>query len=371
MDSVQGFDHTLALASCRRRMSTSCTNYNGFVPITLYEELDNHPDGYATLIVATGYNDSDRNFTEDIRNIATLARSHGYQRLVWLTLRSNVSYLSPDDTGFAEVFERSNAALRQIVEDGTYPELVIADWATFARDQHDCSVAMASTSARPAPTRRVTTSRARSHFSRFSPAHSPPMPASSRSIRARTPMCTVPSSVSSPSTQSESEDRTPASSCRGKARVHGPLHHGGSCEPPPTRAALISSVTTPGVGCNTPTPSPTPEAPRRTHSGGFMTHFCSSHRFPHADRDPIDDSTARLLFESTLAIPRRPETVVVLLDHDRRGRSILNVDRTDHPDAVLDVAELSIALADGSPAVSGALIASVRPAGGDKLDDVE
>ena len=59
------------------------------------------------------------------------------------------------------------------------------------------------------------------------------------------------------------------------------------------------------------------------------------------------------------------------LDHDRRGRSILNVDRTDHPDAVLDVAELSIALADGSPAVSGALIASVRPAGGDKLDDVE
>ena len=137
MDSVQGFDHTLALASCRRRVSTSCTNYNGFVPITLYEELDNHPDGYATLIVATGYNDSDRNFTEDIRNIATLARSHGYQRLVWLTLRSNVSYLSPDDTGFAEVFERSNAALRQIVEDGTYPELVIADWATFARDQHD------------------------------------------------------------------------------------------------------------------------------------------------------------------------------------------------------------------------------------------
>jgi hypothetical protein len=137
MDSVQGFDHTLALASCRRRVSTSCTNYDGFVPNTLYEELNNHPDGYATLIVATGYNDSDRNFTEDIRDITTLARSHGYPRIVWLTLRANVSYLSPDDTGFAEVFERSNAALRQIVEDGTYPELVIADWATFARDQHD------------------------------------------------------------------------------------------------------------------------------------------------------------------------------------------------------------------------------------------
>ncbi len=137
MDSVQGFDHTLALASCRRRVSTSCTNYDGFVPITLYEELDNHPDGYATLIVATGYNDSDRNFTADIEQIVTRARSLGYERVVWLTLRANVSYQSPDDTGFAEVFERSNATLRQVVEDGTYPELVIADWATFAREQHD------------------------------------------------------------------------------------------------------------------------------------------------------------------------------------------------------------------------------------------
>ena len=137
MDSVQGFEHTLALASCRRRVTTSCTNYDGYVPITLYEELDNHPDGYATLIVATGYNDSDRQFAEDVEDIATLARSHGYERIVWLTLRANVSYLSPDDAGFAEVFERSNAALRQIVQDGTYPELVIADWATFARDQHD------------------------------------------------------------------------------------------------------------------------------------------------------------------------------------------------------------------------------------------
>lgn len=102
-----------------------------------------------------------------------------------------------------------------------------------------------------------------------------------------------------------------------------------------------------------------------------MTHFCSSHRFPYADRDPIDDATARLLFESALAIPRRPETVVVLLDHERRGRSIINVDGTGDPDAVLDVAELSIRMAAGLRAVGGALVASVRPAGADDLDDVE
>ena len=94
-----------------------------------------------------------------------------------------------------------------------------------------------------------------------------------------------------------------------------------------------------------------------------MTHFCSSHRFPYAGRHPIDDAAARLLFESTLAVPRRPETVAVLLDHERCGRSIINVDRTDDPDAVFEVAELCIAMANGSPEIGGVLIASVRPAG--------
>ena len=135
VDQVQGFDHLLSLASCRRRVSTSCVNYNGFVPETMFEEIDSRGDDFTTLIVATGYNDSDQRFAEDVEGIVALARSYGYRRIVWLTLRSNVTYRSPGDAGFAEVFERSNDTLRQIVEDGTYPEIVIADWATYAYDQ--------------------------------------------------------------------------------------------------------------------------------------------------------------------------------------------------------------------------------------------
>lgn len=135
LDSVQGFEHTLALASCRRRVSPSCRNYNDYVPLTLYDELDDHPTGFATLIVVTGYNDSDIGFTDDIDAIATLARSHGYRRIVWLTLRSNVSYESPGERGFAAVFERNNATLETIVESEASPEIFIADWARYARDQ--------------------------------------------------------------------------------------------------------------------------------------------------------------------------------------------------------------------------------------------
>ena len=135
VDAVQGFHHELDLGSCRRRVSRSCTNYDGHVPITLLEELTWRASDYETLIVATGYNDSDVNFRSDFERIVERARSFGYERIVWVTLREDVSYTSPGSAGFAEVFRNNNAALREFVMSGDYPELVIADWATYAADQ--------------------------------------------------------------------------------------------------------------------------------------------------------------------------------------------------------------------------------------------
>lgn len=134
-DSVQGFDHMLDLASCRRRVVTSCRNYNGHVPIPLFDEVAWRKGSYNTLIVATGYNDSDHTFRSDVDSIIGLARVNGYDRVVWLTLRSNVSYESPGDAGYAAVFERNNAALVELASSGSYPELVVADWADYARDR--------------------------------------------------------------------------------------------------------------------------------------------------------------------------------------------------------------------------------------------
>ena len=134
-DAFRGVDHVMDLASCRRRVTTSCRNYDGHVPITLHEELAVHGARFHTLVVATGYNDSDRNFRSDVDTIVRRARSLGYERIVWLTLRANVSYNSPDDFGFDQVFRNNNAALRDLVDAGTYPEIVIADWATYAHDR--------------------------------------------------------------------------------------------------------------------------------------------------------------------------------------------------------------------------------------------
>ena len=136
MDAVQGFDHTLALASCRRRVAASCRNYDGFVPATVLEVLVADAGRHSTLVVATGYNDSDHAFAGEFEQIVGAARSLGYERIVWLTLRSSgVTYQSPDDAGYAEVFDRVNATLAGLVASGRHPDVVIADWARYARDR--------------------------------------------------------------------------------------------------------------------------------------------------------------------------------------------------------------------------------------------
>ena len=135
VDSVRGFEHMLDLASCRRRVATSCRNYDGYVPIPLYDEVEWRRGVFNTLIVATGYNDSDHDFRDDVDAIVGLARVNGYERIVWLTLRSNVTYQSPDDAGFAAVFGRNNAVLTELAASGTHPELVVADWAAYAKDR--------------------------------------------------------------------------------------------------------------------------------------------------------------------------------------------------------------------------------------------
>ncbi|MGA1052506.1 MAG: hypothetical protein ACO3WU_09445 [Ilumatobacteraceae bacterium] len=138
LDAIQGFHHTLALASCRRRVVTSCRNYDGSVPPTLLETLNDLGPGHDTLIVATGYNDDDRAFAEEFRTIVDTARRLGFRRIVWLTLRTaGVTYESPDASGHAAVFTRSNRLLVELVGGGDHPDVVIADWAAYAADRRE------------------------------------------------------------------------------------------------------------------------------------------------------------------------------------------------------------------------------------------
>lgn len=98
----------------------------------------------------------------------------------------------------------------------------------------------------------------------------------------------------------------------------------------------------------------------------------TSARVPRAHIDPIvTPHSAQLLLDELIARPQRHETVAVLLDHDRRGISIVSVDGTVDPDAVFHVADLLTESVSSSANVGAVILASVRPDGNDELDDLD
>lgn len=101
-----------------------------------------------------------------------------------------------------------------------------------------------------------------------------------------------------------------------------------------------------------------------------MSSFCGSHRLPRATVDPIDSPHAALALVG-LAI-RRPlttETVALVLDHDRRGHTIVVVDGTAQPDAILDVVERMAESIAATGRAGSLVVATVRPGGGPEPGD--
>jgi len=97
-----------------------------------------------------------------------------------------------------------------------------------------------------------------------------------------------------------------------------------------------------------------------------------SRRMPRARIDPITDAVdAFALIRRVLAIPPRPETIVVVLDDAHRGLGIMSVSGTCDPDHVLTVVECVARpdLFDGDGAAL--IVASARPGGGPVGDDVD
>ena len=84
-------------------------------------------------------------------------------------------------------------------------------------------------------------------------------------------------------------------------------------------------------------------------------------RLPRAGIDPITESaTAFAMLAMAVRHPRRHETIVLLLDEARCGRSIVVVADTVRPESVIDVVEC---LTQGLHAedLGGIVVATVRP----------
>lgn len=95
-------------------------------------------------------------------------------------------------------------------------------------------------------------------------------------------------------------------------------------------------------------------------------------RLPIADVDTIDDPALALaLIGAVASDPPVHETLVILLDAEHRGCTIMNIDATVDNDSVLHVADHIIERGHLIDDVGAVIIASMRPGSGDELDDID
>ncbi len=93
------------------------------------------------------------------------------------------------------------------------------------------------------------------------------------------------------------------------------------------------------------------------------------HPVPRGGIDPIrsaEDALAVL----ALAAPYGHDTIVILLDAERRGTSVMVVTDTVDPDALFGVIDVCVAAAPPDTRIEAMVVASSRPDGDVEPDDV-
>jgi hypothetical protein len=93
-----------------------------------------------------------------------------------------------------------------------------------------------------------------------------------------------------------------------------------------------------------------------------MSNFCGGHRPPRGGVEAIlNAADALAVIDLAMARPARAETIVVFLEDDRTGRTILAVDGTADDDAVVDVVEVCCEATLDHDTTLGLVVASIRP----------
>jgi hypothetical protein len=130
---LQGAIWDARLESCRRLVGASCRGREGYAPRNAVDELSTTvPGANRAVVVVTGYNDWSGLFPIGVDALIRQARTKGIDRVIWLTYRENVGYVSPSAASNAASFSINNAYLISVAASGRYPELILADWDSYS-----------------------------------------------------------------------------------------------------------------------------------------------------------------------------------------------------------------------------------------------
>jgi hypothetical protein len=111
----------------------SCRGREGYAPSNGLDALRSHAGEIGDTVVAMmGYNDAGATFATAVDQFVALATELGAERVVWLTFKTDVSYVGPTFAANDQTYRSNNRILeekRQAYGD----RLLLADWNTIGR----------------------------------------------------------------------------------------------------------------------------------------------------------------------------------------------------------------------------------------------
>jgi hypothetical protein len=115
-------DHVLEAVECRRTVAPSCRYRGAPLPPSALEVIETTPGPFDTLVMITGYNDSNSTFAAAIDRIVSSAHARGIDRVVWLTFREDRTNLVLNNGHLVAALQR-------------HPDLRLVDWNAHAAGQ--------------------------------------------------------------------------------------------------------------------------------------------------------------------------------------------------------------------------------------------
>jgi peptidoglycan hydrolase-like protein with peptidoglycan-binding domain len=134
---LRRYNFILDAESCRRTLEQSCWSREDYRPDNAVLALQRLSGQWGeVLVVMSGYNDSGSFFDDAVDAVVAEAQEQAIPHVIWLTLRTDVSYHDPQQRANANGYREDNRLLyEKSAEYDGY--LQIADWATYAEDRSD------------------------------------------------------------------------------------------------------------------------------------------------------------------------------------------------------------------------------------------
>jgi hypothetical protein len=126
---LRGMDPIFDARSCRALGQQSCGDNPA--PNTV-ETIDRAEGQFDAVVIMGGYDEWFESFASSFEQVVASARAKGAKRIIWLTYTEDVDYVLPDGTPANQSLVNMNQIMRDLVATGSYPDVLIADWYTYA-----------------------------------------------------------------------------------------------------------------------------------------------------------------------------------------------------------------------------------------------